>query len=264
MHRPFDLIYHDSKVVKDYYRFKCDIEKQFIIENHVILTHCFNVKNKKIILYFPGGSFIDPPTILHGMFAKTLSKTLNYQVIMFQYPLFPELNPLETANLIYKIIIKMNISDYIILGDSAGANLALYILNLHNQYNNYLSKVILISPWFDGKMSNKDISFIKDNDFILNKDNCYLLSLHVYSKYQNDKMYLAPKNKDFKYASNILLINGEKEIFTPDAKLWVKNQKILNIKHLVYKNMCHCFTLLPIKEANDALKEIKKFIFLTK
>ena len=45
--------------------------------------------------------------------------------------------------------------------------------------------MILISPWFDGKMSNKDISFIKDNDFILNKDNCYLLSLHVYSKYQN-------------------------------------------------------------------------------
>lgn len=261
LHRPTDKVLYNIKVVKPKYRFACKKEVKVTIDNIDIILHYFNINKKETILYFPGGSFIDPPTFLHAKFAKKIAKKLKKQIIMVQYPLFPESNPIQTSILIRKLIDRLNINNPILMGDSAGACLCLYILHGLNMANkNIVNKTILISPWFDGTMKNENIPLIQQYDFVLNKDNCYHLASDVFSKYLNGRMYLCPTNDDFQFKSNILLISGEHEIFTPDAILWSKKQNILNVKHLVYKSMCHCFVILPIKEANHAIKKIGKFL----
>ena len=82
---------------------------------------------------------------------------------------------------------------------------------------------------------------------------------YLYSKYLNGNMYLFPKSSNFKFNNKVLLINGENEIFTYDAFKWMESQRILKVKQLIYKNMCHCFTIFPIIEARNSLKEIRKF-----
>lgn len=260
-HRPMDEILYNVKVVKPKYHFVCEKQETINIDNYDLILHHYNLKQKETILYFPGGSFIDPPTILHYKFAKKAAKKLKRHIIMIQYPLFPESNPIQTSILIRKLIDKLKITNPILMGDSAGACLALYILHGLNMANkNIVNKTILISPWFDAKMNNEEILLIQPYDFILNKDNCYTLAKEVFSKYINGRMYLCPSNNDFKYSSNILMITGENEIFTPDALKWTKKQNILNVKHLIYKKMCHCFVILPIKEANHAIKKISIFL----
>ena len=80
---------------------------------------------------------------------------------MVQYPLFPEIDPYSTATLIIKILKHKNINDLLLMGDSAGANLACFVLQcLHDSNLNYVKKAILISPFIDKSLNNKKICLI--------------------------------------------------------------------------------------------------------
>ena len=259
-HQPINELIYQSKVITRKFRFPCKIEHQMQVENVNVFLHYYGIKYKKVILYFPGGSFNDAPTILHYKFAKKISKRLKAKVIMFQYPLFPEVNPKETTQLIKKIIKHLKIKDFSLMGDSAGANLAIYLLeSFHIDNKNIIDKTILISPFIDASLNNAYINIIDSHDFVLDKNNCYKMGKYLYSKYLNGNMYLFPKNSNFKFNNKVLLINGENEIFTYDAFKWMESQRILKVKQLIYKKMCHCFVIFPIIEAKKAVNEIRKF-----
>lgn len=259
-HKPIDKLMYQSKVVTRKYRFPCKIEHQIEIDNINVFLHYYGTKYKNTILYFPGGSFNDAPTFLHYKFAKKISNKLKAKVIMVQYPLFPEVDPTITTKLVKRIIKHLRIDNITIMGDSAGANLAIYLLESYNLDNkDIINKTILISPFIDASLNNAYVKLIDSHDFILNKNNCYKMGKLLYSKYLNGNMYLFPKSSNFKFNSKVLLINGEKEIFTLDAILWMENQKVLKVKQSIYKSMCHCFTLFPIKQAKKAINEIRKF-----
>lgn len=260
-HQPIDKLFYNSKVVKPRYKYPCQIQQSFSIENHTIITHHYNVKKKKVIFYFPGGAFIDPPSMFHYKFAKKIAYKTKRRVIMFQYPLFPEVDPITTTLLIKRIIKKYNYNDVVLMGDSAGANLALYVLcSFQKENKDYIKKVILISPWIDGKLENNQIDVIKQYDFVLDKQNCIEIAKSVYGKYLDSSIYLCPTLNDFKFKTEVLMFSGEHEIFTPDAIKWSKQQNILNVKHYVYKKMCHCFAILPIDNQRKVLKKISNFL----
>ena len=260
-HRPIDKIMLDSKKVKDKFIYPCKYLQIIEIDYLDFIFHHYGIKYSNLILYFPGGAFTDPPTILHNKFAKRLSRNTKSHVIMIQYPLFPEVDPSITADLLKKIINKKQYKQFTIIGDSAGANLAIYLLrSLHKDNINIINKTILVSPFVDSSMNNPYIKIIDSNDFILNKDNCYKISKNIYSKYLNNNMYLFPKSDEFKFNNKVLVISGGNEIFTPDTIVWTMKQKVLKVKHYVYNKMCHCFTLFPISEANKAMKDISNFL----
>ncbi len=260
-HRPIDKILKDVQTYKPLYHFPCEKEQMMKIEGKTILLHHYQCKYKEIVLFFPGGSFIDPPTILHSSFAKKFAKLSKKHIIMVQYPLFPEVNPLYTTTLMVQLIENLNLNQVTLMGDSAGACLALFVLHrYHKNQIDKIKKTILISPWFDGRMNHEEIPLIQHYDFILQKNNCYALAQRVFSLYNQGSLYLCPNNEGFMFHSKVLMITGEHEIFTPDAILWTKNQRVLNVRHLVYKDMCHCFIILPIWQARHAMKKIKSFL----
>lgn len=259
-HQPIDKLMYQSNVVTRKYRFPCRLEHQIELENINVFLHYYGTKYENTILYFPGGSFSDAPTVLHYKFAKRLSNKLKAKVIMFQYPLFPEVDPTITTKLIKRIVNKQKLENVTLIGDSAGANLAIYLLESYHLDNaDIINKTILISPLIDASLNDTYVKLIESHDFILNKNNCYKMGKLLYSKYLNGNMYLFPKSSNFNFKSKVLLINGENEIFTIDAFKWMESQKVLKVKQLIYKSMCHCFTLFPIKQAKNAIKEIRKF-----
>ena len=82
----------------------------------------------------------------------------------------------------------------------------------------------------------------------------------LYSIYLKDGEKLFPQSNEFKFESNVLIISGGHEIVTPDIYQWMLNQNILKVKHIIYKDMCHCFPIVPIKQANEAIKKIRDFL----
>ena len=259
LHKPLDEILKDANKKTIYKKINSQKNEQITLDDMLYVFDHFNLKGTKTIFYFSGGSFMQPPSKLHINFVKKLAKKFNYHIVLVQYPLIADLNPLENAKLIAKIIAKTKYTEIILMGDSAGANLTLYILK-NLQYKKIVKKIVLFSPWIDGHLNHEDISLIQYDDFILDKTNCISIANLVYKKYNHNNLYLCPNENDFFYSCKVLLISGEKEIFTPDAIKWTLSQTNLSVKHLVYKDMCHCFVLLPISLANIALKQVDIFL----
>ena len=72
-HITSDKVLQKSKIVNKKYYYPCEIQQEITIDNHTFIFHHYGCKYKDIILYFPGGSFIDPPTFLHYKYSKRLS-----------------------------------------------------------------------------------------------------------------------------------------------------------------------------------------------
>lgn len=260
MHKELDRILLDAQKKKKKKKFPCEFYEECFIDQHLISFHHFNTKSKKIFLYFPGGAFIYPPLKLHAKFAKKIAKKLNAHVILIQYPLCSELTPDKTAIIIKKLIEKLKYQEMILIGDSAGACLSLLVLSaLQKSFNNKVKKIILISPWIDGKLNHPYIPLISDYDFILDRTNCQQLAKKVYDPLFQNNLYLCPSNNDFKYECKVLILSGGHEIVTPDIIKWVESQTILKVRHLIYSKMFHCFVLLPLKQSRHALKQIDLF-----
>lgn len=246
---------------KEKIKFPCEKQEHIYINGKEFIFHHYKQKYKDKLLYFPGGSFIDPPTSLHYKFAKRLSKKLKMHIIMVQYPLFPESDPLTTAKLLKELCIIYNYINIPIMGDSAGANLAALLLYCFQKDNyNYINKVILLSPFVDKNINNPERLLISDYDFILNFENCKTLVNEVYCDYLKDGKNVFPDINSFKYNTDVLIFSGEKELFTPDIRKWVKSVKKLNVTHYIYKDMCHCFNIINTKQSKDSVKKIKIFL----
>ena len=234
-HRPFDVVLEDSKVVKKKYFYPCELQQTFEIDFVDVITHHYGCKYDNVIFYFPGGAFTDPPTFLHYRFAKKISKKLKKRVVMFQYPLFPEVDPNITVKFIRKIMDFYKFENITFMGDSAGANLCMYILrSLHQDDINIIKKIVLISPFVEGSMNNAHISLISSYDFILDVDNCKKMCEQLYSIYLKDGEKLFPQSNEFKFESNVLIISGGHEIVTPDIYQWMLNQNILKVIYLSF------------------------------
>ena len=133
---------------------------------------------------------------------KKISKKLKKRVVMFQYPLFPEVDPNITVKFIRKIMDFYKFENITFMGDSAGANLCMYILrSLHQDDINIIKKIVLISPFVEGSMNNAHISLISSYDFILDVDNCKKMCEQLYSIYLKDGEKLFPQSNEFKLSS---------------------------------------------------------------
>lgn len=121
-----------------------------------------------LIVYFPGGTYIDRPQTEHWMFADALAAETGAEVWVPDYPKLPDYTA-ETAYPILRDFCReaLGAESYdklIFMGDSAGGGMA---LSLANQLTvNHLldtpempvpDELILLSPWLDVSMTNMDL-----------------------------------------------------------------------------------------------------------
>lgn len=224
-------------------------------------------KQGKVILYLHGGSYVGELEKYHWTFFKDIINDTGATIVVPDYPLAPEHTYLQVFKFmepLYKEIIeKINENtEFILMGDSAGAGLALALYQRNGKLNHRLpDKTILISPWLDVRMTNPEIDKIKDP--VLKKP-LLKLSGKKYAGKNGLKSYLVnpvlgPTDK----LRNIYILSGTLDMLNPDAKKFALANKE-KIKFIEYTDAIHNFVLMKHKSkvvnAKDGYEKVVEII----
>ena len=253
---------------------ECEIHTYTYMERNVFTVTQKNVEesdNQKYVIYFHGGSYVAEATQNHWDFLENIVKDTGYTVIMPDYPLTPKYHYQDVYNMVeplYKEIVETVGSENVILmGDSAGGGLALGLYEkMAEEAEELPVKTILISPWLDVRLENKNIQEIEKRDTILNKEALKLAGI-AYAGNDGINRYLVnPIDGDVSTLQNIKIFIGTEDILNPDCQLLKEKADAVNgdVEIKEYENAKHIWIIDHNSEEevtkqayNDVIKELK-------
>lgn len=232
-------------------------------------------KHNKYFLYIHGGAFCMCKIGIYRGLLYTIAKKTNSVIFSINYRRSPEykypipLNDCVRAYL-YLLNLKIKPENIILMGDSAGGNLVIYLLaKLINLNISLPSKCILISPWIDLTDFDKNPSWNKNKnyDFIIPELAKYFSEQYI-DLSKNNLIDVSPLFLPDTVLSKfppILIEYGDSEVLYDQIKQFCNKLKKLgiNIKCICRKDMIHSFPIFyftGISQAEDFFKSVKKFI----
>jgi len=231
-------------------------------------------KGKKVVLQLHGGAYIYGITDWYRQLAVKESEMAGrVPVYLVEYRLAPEYRhpaALEDAFTAYSYLLEEGYApkDIIVLGDSAGANLALALaLYLRDKGLEQPKCLLLLSPWtsMDNDLPYRALNY--DKDLVLGSigsDAKNMLSKLTYGKGMEKDPYVSPRYADLTGLPPLLIQAGGYEMLLDDALLLAEAAKKYGVKHklTVYPEMSHDFQVfLPqMQESVQAFAEMAAFI----
>ena len=258
----FAIIYYEmrvatSKLPKDVFK-EYDFSQEKFMKRDIFIISPKEDKKNIVILYLHGGSYVGELEKYHWNFFKDIINDTGATIIVPDYPLAPENTYLQVFKIMEplykKIVQELNEhTEFILMGDSAGAGLSLALYQRNGKLNHRLpNKTILISPWLDVRMNNPEIDNVKDP--ILKKP-LLKLSGQKYAGKNGLKSYLVnpvlgPTDK----FRNIYILSGTNDMLNPDAKKFslLNNDKV---KFIEYDGAIHNFVLMKHKRTTVHAKD---------
>ena len=235
--------------------------------------------NKKIIIYIHGGGWVSGSIDTHSSICYKLACELNRKVISIDYRLAPEYPYPAGFDDCYKVIShimdnidKFNItwSDVIIMGDSAGANLAFATsLKGLDERRFRVGGIVLIYPAVQTDYSiNTKFESVLLNDgkgFLTRKHLEDYLSMYLCDKkYYNDKYVNLLQAKHLFGLPKVMVVTGTLDLLHDEGVLLVKKLKkhLVSVKHFDLDGAFHGFftNVLDKKYTNKTIELIKGFI----
>ena len=226
-------------------------------------TTCYKLgTGSTCVLYFHGGSYVDPPLIAHWRFLQQLTREADVTVYLPIYGRAPQHHCSRTVMHMRKVYCEL-LAQYssehiVVMGDSAGGGLALAVCeNLAEKKLPQPNKAILLSPWLDVDMTG-EYEKCKISDPILIFDElkffgaCYRGQLPV-GHYMASPLFGLSAN-----LAPLHVFVGESELFYPDcAKLEQLAKDVgAELNLYSYKDMPHVFLMYPIPEAKTARAKV--------
>ncbi len=215
------------------------------------------------VLYIHGGAYVNQMSNYHVSYCDKLAKLTNYTVIAPLYPLAPEHKYEETYTLINKIyddLLEKN-KPIVIMGDSAGGGFSIAYCEYLNKNGKRLpTKAVLLSPWVDCSMSNKEYDNYPDP--MLGVIGLKRMG-EAWAGDTDIKDYrISPLFGDVTNFPKTLMFVGTREIFNPDVRLF--QNKLINAgvdsTLEIGKGMNHVYPVYPVLEARMALNKIAEFV----
>lgn len=223
-------------------------------------------KGSSCLVYFHGGSYVDPPLIFHWRFLQQLARETDVTVYLPLYGRAPQHHCSRTVfhmqETVSELIREWGSDNVVLMGDSAGGGLALAVSeNLAEKNLPQPKKLILFSPWLDVDMTN-DYSQSESSDPILSVEELRFFG-QIYRHNLPIGHYMASPlfGVSDKIPETHVFV-GEKEIFYPDClKLEEKASQVgADVTLYRYPEMWHVFLLYPIPEAKAAREKVWKLL----
>lgn len=232
----------------------------------IAATTCYSMgKGSKCILYFHGGSYVDPPLIFHWRFLQVLTRQANVCAVLPLYGRAPQhkchRTVLHMARVYKEVCHRFGVENVILMGDSAGGGLALALTEyLSNKGVALPQKTILLSPWLDVDMTGDYANESQDATLSVQE-------LKVYgASYRRDLpvgYYLcSPLFGLTKRMPPLYVFVGEAELFLSDCKQLKRRADELGIfcQLNTYPEMPHVFVEYPMPDAKQAKEEIVRLV----
>lgn len=237
------------------------------------------VKTNNILIYIHGGGWATGTTKNYSLFLNALANNLNRYVIAIEYPLAPEHPYPEGFNFCYeaiKVIFNeaknhnIELNNTVIMGDSAGANLAtsLCIKAKKNKDFKIKAQVLLYPIVQTNFTNNKKFKSIEENgyDYFLTKKmiNDYL-SLYLKNNKDYKDKFVAPLHAHFLYnMPKSLIITAEYDPLRDEGYAYFKKlRRYFNkVEYHNIKRVIHGYINNPLfnKETKKTIKIIKEFV----
>lgn len=223
-------------------------------------------KSESVVLYLHGGAYYRKPRKYHFSFINKMSKECNIPFIVPIYKKAPNHSCIEAYELLvgfYKKI-KDQYKNVILMGDSSGGGLAQGLtMYLKKQKIDLPSTLVLLSPWIDVTLKNRDIEKYIKKDPLVFLDNVKLFGKLWANELSTNDYRVSPIYGEMDGLPTTHIFCGTREVLYPDCVLLFEKLKYSNTDVYFYKGegQNHVYPIYPlIKEARKAQKTIKSII----
>ncbi len=214
-----------------------------------------------IILYIPGGAYLNNPLKYHWRIIENLSSSTGNPVVMPIYLKIPNYTCQEAyaamTNFYLDLCSREGVKRIILVGDSSGGAMSLVLAQIiRDRYPNALQaeELILIAPWMDVSMENEEILSIEPIDPMLGLHGTVELGKKwAGSKDVHDPM-VSPIYGSFHHLGRITLFIGTRDMLYPDVMKFSALLEEMQVKHtiVVEEGLDHPYPLFPTPEADKA------------
>ncbi|MGE7807949.1 alpha/beta hydrolase fold domain-containing protein [Lysinibacillus capsici] len=240
------------------------LKEQTFEDMQVFILNDQKSSSQMVILYIHGGAWTNQPLNLHWLFMDKMAQALNAKVIAPIYPKVPHFSYQDTypkmLSLYKEILASIESSNQLtIIGDSAGGNIALGLIQLLKRDGlPQPQDIILLSACVDMSLENPLIQEYEENDPMLASEGMEVITkIWAADKALKDPI-ISPIYGDFQGVGKITHFIGSHESLYPDAIQFDEKltEQGVAINTFVYPKMNHVFVVMPIPEAVDAQQKI--------
>jgi len=224
-----------------------------------------NGKNNAIAVYFHGGGYINQPVKQHWQLVDRIAYNTGTEIWAPIYPKVPFCNAAQAYESIFalyeELIKRADGRRIILIGDSAGGGIALSLAYQCMRKNlKCPDRVILLSPWLDVSMTLPGQKELEAKDSMLGiyalKKCGELWAGNLDVKDPLPSPLYCTGNK----ALQITVFTGTHDILHTDAKALYRNAGKNIITYIEIPGAGHCYPLLPVKEAKEAVSKIEQIL----
>jgi acetyl esterase/lipase len=219
------------------------------------------------VLYLHGGGFVLPPRSQHWRFLARLASEARASVYAPLYPLAPAhgyADVIEFLTPIYRELVQSSAQRLVLMGDSAGANIALSLLQCVKEADLPApSKLILISPPVDLSFGNPLMKALEGRDPLLTIASARAGAAWYAKDIPLGDARISPLFGPLGHLPETQVFVGTNDILMPDVRLFHERAVAEGVKIDYHEgpSMIHCWPLVPfVPEAKAARRKMAWFI----
>lgn len=225
---------------------------------------------ERLVIYFAGGSFTDPPREVHWTFLDALAADTGAAVAVPIYPRLPDHDAAEAyaaVSAFYDALTDdISARELVFMGDSAGGGMALsFAMQLRDAGLPGPDKLVLICPWVDVTMENPDIPAFEARDPALDSRMLAQLGALWAGGLSPVDPIVSPLYGSLEGLGHITLITTTGELLYPDVMLLDAALTDAGIEHetIAPEDLFHVWPLyasFSIPEAKETYADIVRAV----
>jgi len=224
-------------------------------------------ESRQRLLYLHGGAFVFQITSYHWNLIAELAERIGAVVTVPIYPIAPEHGLHEMFGMVmevYREILRETAaSDIVMVGDSAGGNMAVVLTMMAAQSGlPSPGRHVLISPGLDMSLSNPQVfEAAKLDPWLAIPGGLEAIRLYA-DGFDRMDWRISPVYGDLSVLPKTLLLTGTRDILHPDCLVFAERARAagIDVELFVEPGMMHVWPLIAIPEARRARDRIVAFV----
>ncbi|AWZ08512.1 esterase [Streptomyces sp. ICC4] len=213
------------------------------------------------VLYVHGGGYIHELVRPHWSLIRKLVTQARARVVVPAYILAPRGTADRTvpvaADLLSGLIASGGAGGTVLIGDSAGAGLALAAaqrLRDRDRTGAQPSRIVLISPWLDVSMSHPDQAAIEAGDPMLARTGLREAGRLYAGNLAADDPRVSPLHGSFAGLAPLTVFTGTRDVLTTDSRELLRRARAAGVEVEFHEEpgLPHAYPLLPVPEGRAA------------